>query len=465
MVDRMSALDAEFLHMEDGVTHMHIASCAVFEGPPLSDEEGEAMMRDALPRIPRYRQRVHFVPFQLGRPVWADDPDFDLADHLFRVILPAPGDAGQLADLMAELMSEPLDRGRPLWEAWVIEGLEDGRWALVSKVHHCMVDGIAGTGLMEQVLATEPTPAVPPDDDDWAPEEPPTDTRLAIDALGEAVATIPRIAGDVLGWVGDPGETLRQARTLGQGLWSTRHEMLPAPDTSIEGTVGPRRRWAGTAASLDDVRLVRKNLGGTVNDVVLTGITRGFRDLLESRGEDPDVLEVRTLVPVSVRTDPDAVDNEVTGMIAELPVQEADPVARLEAVRAEIDRLKDSHEIELSEALLGLVDVTPPPVMAWGTRATIALLNRAPQRNVMTVTTNVPGPQYPLFAGARRMVAYYPFVPISIGIRFGVAILSYDGTLYFGVTGDYDTAPDVGVLAAGIDAGMRELTEVARATG
>jgi diacylglycerol O-acyltransferase len=464
MAERMSALDANFLYTEDGVNHMHIASCAVFEGPSLDDEEAEALMRDALTRIPRYRQKVRAVPLGLGRPVWVDDPEFELSQHLCGVKLSPPGDEAQLAELMADLMSSELDRSRPLWEAWVVEGLEDNRWAMISKVHHCMVDGIAGTGLMEQVLSTEPAGRAIETDDHWDPEAPPSDTRLTIDALGEAVGLVPRVARDVVELARDPGRTLRQAQELGQGLWSLRHEFQPAPPTSIDGPIGDRRHWATATASLDDVRTVRKELGGTVNDVVLAAVSRGFRDLLLAREEDPDEAELRTLVPVSARVDAEAVDNEVTAIVAELPIHEADPVARLDAVRAEIDRLKVSHEIELGVAVTSLVDLAPPPMMAWGTRAVVRLLRNATQHNVATVTTNVPGPQYPLYAGGRRMRDYYPFVPIALGIRLGVAILSYDGRLYFGVTGDHDTAPDVGVLASGIDAGMQELVAAAEAT-
>jgi diacylglycerol O-acyltransferase len=233
--------------------------------------------------------------------------------------------------------------------------------------------------------------------------------------------------------------------------------------TSIDGPIGDQRRWACTSASLDDIRTVRKHLGGTVNDVVLAAVAGGFRDLLTARDEDPDQAELRTLVPVSARVNADALDNEVTGIVAELPVHEADPVARLGAVCEELDRLKGSHEIELGMAMTGLVDLAPPPMVAWGTRAVVRLLSSATQTNLGTVVTNVPGPQYPLYAAGRRMIGYYPFVPIVLGIRFGVAILSYDGRLYFGVTGDHDTAPDVGLLAEGIDRGMDALIAAAEA--
>jgi diacylglycerol O-acyltransferase len=429
----------------------------VFEGPALEKDEAELLMRDALTRIPRYRQRVRNIPFALGRPVCVDDPVFDIIHHVFEVTLDPPGDHDQLCRLMADLMSRELDRTRPLWEAWAVSGLEGDRWALISKVHHCMVDGIAGTGLMEQVLATEPRPVVTDIEDDWDPEPPPSDTGLAVGAVGEAVRLVPRVGRNLIGMARDPRATFNEARDLGQGLWSLRRETQSAPATSIDGPIGTQRRWACATASLDDVRTVRKNLGGTVNDVVLAAVSRGFRDLLAARGEDPDAAELRTLIPVSARVDADSVDNEVTGIVAELPVHEPDAEARLAAVRNEIDRLKVSHEIELGVAVSSLFDLAPPQFLAWGTRAATILLRGATQTNVSTVVTNVPGPQYPLYAAGRRMQDYFPFVPIALGIRLAVAILSYDGTLFFGVTGDHETAPDVGVLAEGIDAGMNEL--------
>ena len=258
MVDRMTALDAEFLHAEDGVNHMHIASCAVFEGPALDAEESEALMRDALTRIPRYRQRVRDIPFGLGRPVWVDDPDFDMTHHLCEVQLSPPGGSEQLCDLMADLMSSELDRRRPLWEAWVVHGLEDDRWALISKVHHCMVDGIAGSGLMEQMLSTEPIPAKPVVDD-WQPEPSPSGTGLALGALGHAIGLVPRVTRDVIDLTRDPARAWTEARDLGQGLWSMRREFSAAPATSIDGPIGAERRWASASASLDDVRIVRKH--------------------------------------------------------------------------------------------------------------------------------------------------------------------------------------------------------------
>ncbi|MEL7206743.1 MAG: wax ester/triacylglycerol synthase family O-acyltransferase [Actinomycetota bacterium] len=456
----MSAMDAEFLHVEDGVNHMHIASCAVFDGPPLSEQERRDLTADALSRIPRYRQVARQVPLQIGRPVWVDDPAFDLDHHLYKVTLAAPGDDEALASLMGDLMSRELDRRHPLWEAWYVEGLADDRWALISKVHHCMVDGIAGTGLMEQMLSIEPDarpPAAAEESDDWEPSDFPTDTQLVVDAFAEMVGTLPRLAKDAVDMVTDPVGTVRRAKELAEGVRAAGHDMTPAPETSIDGIMGADRRWTGTEASLDDVRIVRKGLGGTVNDVVLAAITGGFRDLLLARGEDPDELELRSLVPVSVRHDEDAVDNQVSGMVAELPIHLEDPVERLAAVREEIDRLKESHEIDVGESLAGLADLVPPMMLAWGTRALMVTQRRRPQRNISTVTTNVPGPQFPLYAAGRQMRAMFPFVPIAVGIRVAVAILSYDGDLFFGVTGDEATSPDIEVVTDGIDRSMREL--------
>jgi diacylglycerol O-acyltransferase len=455
-MERMSALDAEFLHMEDGVNHMHIGSCALFEGPPPTEAEAAALYRAALPGIHRYRQVARFVPLNLGRPVWVDAPDFDLGDHLFHTTLPAPGDDRRLAERMAAIMSTELDRRHPLWEAWIVHGLPDGRWALISKVHHCMVDGLAGNDLLQVLLDTEPEPS-PAGPDHWTPEPQPSDTRLVLDAAGDLATTLAGAARDAVGLLARPAETARRVRDLAGGLAGFGSGLRATPETSIDGSIGPGRRWVGASAPLDDAKAVRKALGGTVNDVILAAVTRGFRDLMRSRGEDPDHTELRTMIPVSIRALGGDAGNEVVALLARLPVHLTDPAERYAAVRAEVDRLKESHEVEVGETVTSLANLAPPPIMAAVTRVFARVLRDRGQRNVNTVTTNVPGPQFPLYAAGRRMLTYYPYVPVALGVRVTVAIVSYDGGLYFGVTGDRETAPDIGVLADGIDAGMAEL--------
>jgi diacylglycerol O-acyltransferase / wax synthase len=459
VVDQMSALDAEFLHLEDGVNHLHIGACARFEGPAPTEAELFDLMDRCLDRIPRYRQRVHTLPFQLGRPVWQDDPGFDLAQHLSHSTLDSADDAA-LQDLLGEVMSTELDRRRPLWEMWLVEGLPGDEWALLAKVHHCMVDGVAGVGLMEEVLDPAPdTERGPERAVPWSAAPGPSETRLVTDALGDLATTVIRWSAQLLSSLARPGEAISRLRTLTSGVSSWLGEAWPTPSTSVDGTVGPERCWRGVHIPLAEAKAIRAERGGTVNDVILTAVTRGFRDLLLARGEDPKTTEIRTLVPVSVRTEHGRLDNEVSAMVADLPVEIAVPELRYEAVRSETRWLKLSHEAEAIESVTSLADLVPAPLMAYGSRVAAAVLRRHPQRSINTVTTNVPGPSQPLFAAGRRMVAYYPYVPVAFGVRFAVAILSYDGELYFGVTGDRASADDIDVLAEGIEAGVAELYE------
>jgi diacylglycerol O-acyltransferase len=462
-VDHMNPLDAEFLYLENGTAHMHIASCAVFEGPVPAYDEVVALFASKLPLVPRYRQRVRFVPMDLGRPVWVDDPNFDLEYHVRNTALPPPGDKADLCRLMGRLMSQELDRARPLWEAWIVEGLAGGRWAVVSKVHHSMVDGVAGVDLVSVVLDRERVPATAAIVDDWEPGPDPSGLQLTVDAAVSLV-TSPR---DLLraAWttVRAPRRALERGRAIASGLRSYGSALRPTPPTSLDGTIGPHRRWTFAGASLAEVRTIRHAFGGTVNDVVLAAVTSGFRDLIVARGEDPDHVALRTLVPVSVRdeTGRGVYDNRVSAIFFDLPVHVADPRERLAAVHEEMDHLKQSHETEAGEALTRLAGAVPPALTAEATRLVTRLVSRVPQRTMNTVTTNVPGPQFPLYAAGRELFEYYPFVPLGPGVRIGVAILSYNGHLRFGITGDYDTAPDIGVLADGIDAAVATLLRLA----
>jgi len=463
-VDRMSPLDATFLHVEDGITHMHIASCARFEGPPPPYDEVVELFRRKLPLVPRYRQRVRFVPGDLGRPVWVDDPHFLLEYHVRHTALPPPGGDDDLRRLMGRLMSQPLDRSRPLWETWVVEGLADGTWALISKIHHCMADGVSGTDLMSVVLDDRRDPPPSPPVEPWAPGPEPSDAELVREALRDMVASPLAALGRVPELLGQPQRLVERTKDVLAGARSMSSVLRPNTALSIEGHIGPHRRWAWSAATLDEVKLVRESFGGTVNDVVLTAISGGFRELLVARGEPVDGVVVRSLVPVSVRAaDDHSTNNQVASIIAELPVGIADPVERLRSVTAHMVALKESHQPDTGVVVLEAAEITPAPFVALGLRAGTLALRHVVQRNVNTVTTNVPGPRQALYACGREMLAYYPFVPLSQGVRTGVAILSYNGKIGFGVTGDWDSVPDVGVLADGIRHGMDALLTAARA--
>jgi diacylglycerol O-acyltransferase / wax synthase len=461
-MERMGTLDAEFLHLEDGVAHMHIAGISVFEGPAPAVDELLELLAAKMHLIPRYRQRARTVPLELGRPVWVDDPHFNLTYHVRNTALPRPGDDAALCRLMGRLMSQPLDRNRPLWESWLVEGLDDGRWALISKVHHCMVDGVSGVDLLTVLLDVDRQVELP-EPQPWEPDEEPSTVAMVVDAWGGLAQDLAGLARRAPEVVRDPLGLVRAVGTTGSGLLHLGQHLGATPPLSIEGPIGPHRVWAHSSASIDDVRRIRKTSGGTLNDVVLAAVANGYRTLLLSRGEDADSAVVRTLVPVSVRTE-DArgeFDNRVSAILYELPVQIADPVERLNLVKVEMAQLKASHMAEAGDVVTTLGDLAPPMVVGAVSRLAMRVMHRLPQRSVNTVTTNVPGPQFPLYCLGREMLEYRPFVPLSHGVRVGTAILSYNGRLAFGVTGDLDTAPDVGVLAAGITEGFGALLEAA----
>lgn len=462
--DRLSPLDSSFLHLENEFAHMHIGSTSIFEGPPPSFEEIRALVEAKLTDIPRYRQVVRFVPMDLGRPVWVDDAHFNLDFHVRHTALPAPGGNDALRRLVARVMSQQLDRSRPLWEMWIAEGLDDNRWALISKVHHAMVDGVSGAELLSTVLDISPE-TITPAAIAWTPRPAPSDVDLASEAVGQLVMSPYEQVRALRAASRVPRQAFDQLKEIGTGLSSLAGILSAPPESSLNGPIGPHRRYVWTSVSVDDIKTVRAGLGGTFNDVVLATITRGFRKLLRERGESTDRV-VRTLVPVSVRPREDGkvasgdgtMENKVSAMFADLPVMLDDPGEVLAAVSAQMDDLKESKQAVAGEALTSVAEFTPPMLLALGGRVAA----RAAQRSVNTVTTNVPGPQMPLYSVGRRMVAVYPFVPLAGQVRIGVAMFSYDGTVYFGITGDFDTCDDVANLSDGIEAGMEDLLHLAR---
>jgi WS/DGAT/MGAT family acyltransferase len=446
---------------------MHIASVTIFEGPPPPYADIVAMVDARLDLVPRFRQKVRFVPFELGRPVWVDDPHFNIEYHLRHTALPSPGGEGELRKLVGRVMSQQLDRSKPLWEIWVVEGLEDGRWAMLAKTHHALVDGVSGTDLLA-VLMDLSADAPHPEHSEWVARPLPSGFQLVVDALENIVRS--------------PYEQLRAARAQARVVRRMAHAALevaggfvalsglvrPTPLSSLNGPLGPNRRYAWATTSVDDIKQVRKALGGTFNDVVLASITNGFRELLLARGEDAERV-VRTLVPVSVRprdasgraVGDGTFANKVSAMFAELPVDIEDPVLRLHTITDQMKDLKDSKQAVAGEALTSMSGFAPPMLLALGMR----LATRAGQRNVNTVTTNVPGPQFPLYAAGRRMVRAFPYVPLGGQIRLGIAIFSYDGEVNFGITGDYDSTKDIDVLAGAIEDGMTQMLKACEQPG
>jgi len=462
--DRLSPLDASFLHVEDDVSHMHIAAIGIFEGPAPRYSDVVNMVKGKLPLVPRYRQVVRFVPLDMGRPVWVDDQHFNIDYHLRHTALPAPGGEPELRALVGRVMAQQLDRSKPLWEIWMVEGLGGGRWALLSKTHHALVDGVSGTDLLAVIMDTTPQPS-PPLDDDWVPRPAPSGASLVLGAASDLARSPYEQLRAVRASTRVPRHALSRAAEVARGLSSMAGLIRPTPISSLNGPLGPHRRYAWAATTVDDIKRVRKGLGGAFNDVVLASITNGFRELLRSRGESVERV-VRTLVPVSVRPrSPGAMavgdgtlQNKVSAMFAALPVGIDDPAERLRAITLQMTGLKESKEAVAGEALTSLSGFAPPMLLALGMR----LASRVAQRNVNTVTTNVPGPQLPLYVAGRRMVTAYPYVPLAGQVRIGLAIFSYDGQVTFGITGDWDTTEDLDVLGRGIESGMRTMLALCR---
>lgn len=463
-MERLRVLDAEFLHLEDERQPMHIAGLCIFEGPPPARDQIRRLVQAKLELIPRYRRRVRFLPLELGRPVWVDDPHFDLDHHVRWTTLPAPGDDAAMCALMGDLMSQRLDRSRPLWEVWIIEGLEGGRWALVSKVHHAMVDGISGVELTGVLLDAEPDhPLAAPVA--WTPQPEPSGIAKVLDAWRGLAHDARTIAKTAAAMTRHPTTGVRDLRASGAGLAMFARRLLNLRGGVLHGNVGKHRSYARASASLADVQVIRKAFGGTVNDVVLAAVSGGYRALLQARPGHPEIGRVRSLIPVSTRA-PDEhglLDNRVSALLYDLPVDVADPAERLHVVRTEMERLKASHMAEAGAQLVHLGNLAPPFVVGPVTHLAMRIMHHVPQRVFATVTTNVPGPRTPLYCLGRRMLEWFPYVPIGQGLRVGTAILSYAGRLGFGITSDHDTIHDADVLARGIVHSLAELLERAQA--
>ncbi|MBW8480729.1 WS/DGAT/MGAT family O-acyltransferase [Actinomadura parmotrematis] len=456
----MSGLDASFYLLEDENTPLHVASVVVFEGPAPTYGDVVRHLAAKLPQVPRYRQRVRTVPLHLGRPVWVDDPHFTILYHVRHTAVPAPGTDEQLRNLAGRVLAQRLDPGKPLWEVWLVEGLAGGRWALIAKVHHCMVDGVAGMDLATIMFDLSPDYVPPAETEPWAPDPVPSGLHLLRDSAQRGVTQPVRQLADVARGLGVVRE-LGRLRAFAAGFGRSTARFVRPSAGGLNGPIGPHRRWCWQTVPLDEVKEIRKALGGTVNDVVLTAVTAGYRDLLAGRGAlEPDTV-VRTAVPVSVRDTGQRgeLNNRVAAVFVNLPAGEPDPVERMILVREQVDDVKRSGQVASTRTLTRLTDAAvAPALLSLGARIPVRLR----QDLVQTVTTNVPGPDFPLYVMGRRAVALYPYVPLTGGIRVVTAIISYCGTLHFGISGDFDAMPDLDVLTKGVAAGFDELLAEAR---
>ena len=457
--DRLTALDTSFLHLEDAASHMHVASVMVFEGsPPPYDELLDAIER-RLHLVPRYRQRLAFVPLAQGRPKWVDDPHLNLRYHVRATALPAPGDENQLKELAGRVFAQQLDRDKPLWEIWIVDGLEGDRFALLSKTHHALVDGISGVDIISVLFDTSPEPAAPADPGDrWLPRPLPSRAQLLAEALLERTTIPAEVARSVRAVFRGPRRILSGARDAAVGVGAMAWAGLnPAPTSPYNESIGPHRRFTWVRADLRDIKAIKNELGGTVNDVVLSTVTGALGKHLRRRGQNTDGLELKAMIPVSVRADVErgALGNRVAAMMAPLPVWCQDPVARLDIVREELKGLKSSGQAVGAQVLTELTGFAPPTVMGQAAR----LVSR--QRMFNVVVTNVPGPQFPLYLAGRRMLDPFPMVPLAKNQALGIALLSYAGKINFGLVGDWDLMWDLDEFAADLRGSLEELAEAA----
>jgi len=458
-LDRLTAVDASFLHQERGSSHMHVGAVTVFDGPPPPFEQVQDSIRERLHLVPRYRQKLEFPRMESGRPLWVDDPTFTLEYHVRHAALPRPGNADQLLELTARIFSQRLDRFKPLWEMWVIEGLEEDRFALVSKTHHALIDGVSGMDLAAVLLDLSPeVRTVEHPDRAWqAQPRPGTALVLATGALGAARSLLSSATRATTA-LASPSVVVHEARSLvggvGELVWAG---MNPAPPTPLNVPIGPHRRYVVVHEQLADFKLVKDAFGGTVNDVVLAVVSGGLRTWLQSRSVRTEGLELRALVPVSTRAahEHGEINNRITAMRGPLPVYIDDPVERLRAVRAAMDGIKESKQAVGAEILAGVQGFAPPTLLAQASRLNFST------RLFNLIVTNIPGPQLPLYLLGRKLRDLQPVAFLPEEHALAVAIMSYDGAVTFGLLADYDALADVDVIAHDISASLAELVALA----
>ncbi len=431
---------------------MHVASTIIVEGPAPSHREFRDHIASRLHLVPRFRQKLRFVPFGQGRPVWVDDPHLNLDYHVRRTALPAPGSEEQLRNLAARIFSQQLDRTKPLWELWLVEGLRDGRFAIVGKSHHALVDGVSGVDITTVLFDLDREPAVSPGPaPKWLARPEPTDVDLLADALRERLTSPREIVRGIRA-------ALRGPRQVAAGLGATGKIIgagMAAPSTPFNVEIGPHRRFAIAQSELAELKRVKDAHGGTVNDVILAIVAGALGSYLRARGHDTEGLEMRAMVPVSIRAveEQGALGNRISAMMAPLPVWCEDPVERVHLMTKAMGDLKGSGQAVGAEILTKITDFAPPTIAAQAARLQPA------QRFFNLVVTNVPGPQFPLYVLGRKMESIFPMVPLARRQALCVGIMSYNGQVNFGLVGDYDAMADLDSFALDLEAATRETVD------
>ena len=471
MAQRLTALDAAFLYAERPHQPMHVAGLYIFDGKPEIPGRPGVLgifrtVEERLHLVPRYRQRIQTVPLGLAHPVWVDDPDFDLAYHLRRLALPAPGGMQELLEVVARLHARPLDRTRPLWEMYVIEGLKGDRVAVYAKTHHAMVDGMSSVDVATVLMDFDAQGWHPTGVEPFAPPPLRSSVEMVQDVVRDTVGGIVAAAGSLVSVATGvassprsiPGAVLRRAAEASR-LRELLGLLRPAPESPLNVPVGGARRIALQAVPLARVKAIKNALGGTVNDVVLAAVGESIHTFLAHRGADiPDGLTYRVMVPVSVRDDSQkmALGNRVSAMFVDLPVGRMPARKRLQLVSREMKDLKEQRQAVAADQLVDLTSWAPATLHSLAGR-----LEFTAQRLVNLVVSNVPGIQVPVYAGGARLLEAYPLLPVGANMGVVVCVTSYNGGMYFGVVGDYDRIPDVEVLAAGVATGIEALERAA----
>ena len=463
--ERLSPLDVSFLHLETPRTAMHVGTVAIFAAPDAGTVEQEklaALVADRLTHAPRYRQKVRMVPGHLANPVWVDDEHFDINYHVRRSALPRPGTDDQLRELVGRVQSRQLDRSRPLWELYLVEGLADDRFAIITKVHHALLDDVSALDIGALLLDPDPDSGSRPAQENgstWRPAHEPSALGLVAGAMIDNLRRPTQVLDTLRSEVTDVrAATARVLDTAGGAFTAVRRALRPAPASPLDVRVGEARRFGMTATDLDDYRRVRKAHGGTVNDVVLATVAGALRTWLLTRGESvtPSTV-VRAMVPVSVHDD-DPVGHHVSALFVDLPVGEPSPVVRLHRVAYATKAHKESGRSVAAPAIGSMAGFAPPAVHASAAR----LAARMTRRLFNVVVTNVPGPQFPLYAGGAQMLECYPVVPLPEDQALAVGLTSYDGGVFYGLNVDRDAMPDVDVLAQCLEEALAELKETVR---
>jgi diacylglycerol O-acyltransferase len=455
--DRLTGLDASFLALEKDGAHMHVGSVLLFEGRAPDHDDFVAKIAGGLHLVPRYRQRLAFPPFGASRPIWVDDPHFNVGYHVRHTALPEPAGEDELRRLAGRVFSQQLDREKPLWEIWLVDHIAGERFALICKTHHALVDGISGVDIMTVLFDLDPDPPEPEEAPLWAARPVPGRAELLASALGERV-TAP--FGFVRGVLSAPDKAGASAGRSVAGLAAMAAAGIAgAPPSPLNVRIGPHRRFAWASADLATFKAIKDTFGGTINDVVLTVVAGALRAHLFRHGRDPEGIELKAMVPISVRADADrgALGNQVAAMYAPLPVGLEDPLERFRFVHGAMKGLKESGQAVGAQAITRLADAAAPTVLDQAARL------QSRQRFFNLTVTNVPGPQVPLYLLGRRLEAFYPKVPLVLNTALGIAIMSYDGHLFFGLLGDYDALADIDALAADLDAAIAELAALAGA--